>query len=432
MEQRRNRRAGEAGDPRENLTSSDIVRHDSYMRKYGGGPDVESNPVLLEAGSRSSRSLISDKPRCAISPPALCSFYFPLEFEIEMGSQVGAHTSREPSPRARHKVVLATGVPPRLHGAAVVRWLDYSPPTCRRTKFDSRRGIVPGDAACSVGLFLEISPPPALAFRTAAKKVSTGNIMLSEPAQEDSGHLHAFLMAGTNLPLRLQSVNKLGHGFEIRGFQQAAPQAVANVRVFSWRQFNHDVQFAHAPNHMTYDWLHRRGSKLYPRIGSKIDTANYCTIRVQSWSGDRYEVHFEPPKSANHEISLMQHFHIGTKIKLDPGSGLGSFYLGSGKMLVQPGIRDPGCSYTETSDRNGRSRSRGAAVVWRLDYSPQTATNRVRFPDGPPPPPPTMDISRLGIVPDDAAGRRVFSGTSRFPLHPCIPTLIHTRLASPP
>ncbi|KAJ8877024.1 hypothetical protein PR048_021476 [Dryococelus australis] len=41
----------------------------------------------------------------------------------------------------------------------------------------------------------------------------------------------------------------------------------------------------------------------------------------------------------NIEISLVQHFYTGTKIKLDPGSELGSFDLGSGKMLVQPGIR---------------------------------------------------------------------------------------------
>ncbi|KAJ8870167.1 hypothetical protein PR048_029180 [Dryococelus australis] len=40
----------------------------------------------------------------------------------------------------------------------------------------------------------------------------------------------------------------------------------------------------------------------------------------------------------NHEVSLVQHFYIGTKIKLDPGSELGSFDFGSGKMLVQPGI----------------------------------------------------------------------------------------------
>ncbi|KAJ8876693.1 hypothetical protein PR048_021140 [Dryococelus australis] len=110
-------------------------------------------------------------------------------------------------------------------------------------------------------------------------------------------------------------------------------------------------------------------------IGSKIDTQNCCIIRVQSWTGDRDYVHFEllklavrnldprlttiveKPKFASylisishfgtktdeseiqiHEISLVQHFYVGTKIKEDHGSGLGSFDLGSGKMLVQPGL----------------------------------------------------------------------------------------------
>ncbi|KAJ8868834.1 hypothetical protein PR048_030375 [Dryococelus australis] len=40
----------------------------------------------------------------------------------------------------------------------------------------------------------------------------------------------------------------------------------------------------------------------------------------------------------NHEISLVQHFYIGTKIKRVPGSELGSFDLGLGKMLMQQGI----------------------------------------------------------------------------------------------
>ncbi|KAJ8879809.1 hypothetical protein PR048_020417 [Dryococelus australis] len=38
-------------------------------------------------------------------------------------------------------------------------------------------------------------------------------------------------------------------------------------------------------------------------------------------------------------------------------------------------------------------------------------------------------FSRVGIVPYDAAGRRVFSGISRFP-GPCIPALLHAHLAS--
>ncbi|KAJ8898464.1 hypothetical protein PR048_003824 [Dryococelus australis] len=43
-------------------------------------------------------------------------------------------------------------------------------------------------------------------------------------------------------------------------------------------------------------------------------------------------------KIQKHEISLVQHFYTGTKIKLDPVSELGSFDLGSGTVLVQPGI----------------------------------------------------------------------------------------------
>ncbi|KAJ8871351.1 hypothetical protein PR048_027668 [Dryococelus australis] len=80
-------------------------------------------------------------------------------------------------------------------------------------------------------------------------------------------------------------------------------------------------------------------------IVSRIDTENCCTIRVQSWTGDRDKVHFEPLKLAIdeseiqiHEISLVQHFYIGRKNKLDCGSELGSFDLGSGAMLVQPGL----------------------------------------------------------------------------------------------
>ncbi|KAJ8876987.1 hypothetical protein PR048_021439 [Dryococelus australis] len=43
--------------------------------------------------------------------------------------------------------------------------------------------------------------------------------------------------------------------------------------------------------------------------------------------------HFE--SRSNHDMSLVQHFYIGTKIKLDPGSELGSFDFVSGKMLEQ-------------------------------------------------------------------------------------------------
>ncbi|KAJ8883302.1 hypothetical protein PR048_015145 [Dryococelus australis] len=49
-----------------------------------------------------------------------------------------------------------------------------------------------------------------------------------------------------------------------------------------------------------------------------------------------------------------------------------------------------------------------ATVAERLDYSPPTKTNRVQSPTG------YSGFSRMENVPDDAAGRRVFSGISRF------------------
>ncbi|KAJ8877529.1 hypothetical protein PR048_021984 [Dryococelus australis] len=128
------------------------------------------------------------------------------------------------------------------------------------------------------------------------------------------------------------------------------------------RQYDRSCKLTEAlPKHLcpvAPSWLETR-----PEIGSKIDTENCCTIRVHNWTGDQDEVHFEPLKLAVrsldprlaaivideskiqiHKISLVQHFYIGTRIKLDPGSELGSFYLGSGKMLVQPGIRSVLCS----------------------------------------------------------------------------------------
>ncbi|KAJ8888768.1 hypothetical protein PR048_008260 [Dryococelus australis] len=98
----------------------------------------------------------------------------------------------------------------------------------------------------------------------------------------------------------------------------------------------------------------------------------------------------------NHEISLVQRFYIGTKIKLDPDSELGSFDLGSGKMLVQLGIK--------------HVRGRGGVVVGLLAFhQDEPVSNPGGFAPG---------FSHVGIMPDDASDRRVFSGISRFPALP--------------
>ncbi|KAJ8867797.1 hypothetical protein PR048_031602 [Dryococelus australis] len=89
-----------------------------------------------------------------------------------------------------------------------------------------------------------------------------------------------------------------------------------------------------------------RGNTTRPASCSPISAHCLCpvapswfeiSIRDRGWTGDRHEVHFQPPELENHEILLVQHYYIGNKIKLDPGPELESFDLGSDvKFLLIP------------------------------------------------------------------------------------------------
>ncbi|KAJ8895013.1 hypothetical protein PR048_000322 [Dryococelus australis] len=61
-------------------------------------------------------------------------------------------------------------------------------------------------------------------------------------------------------------------------------------------------------------------------------------------------------------------------------------------------------------------------AIWAPIVATAVLTDGVRFPAG--------SLPHGEIVPNDAVGRRVFSGVSSFSL-PCIPVLLHSRLASP-
>ncbi|KAJ8865815.1 hypothetical protein PR048_033337 [Dryococelus australis] len=103
---------------------------------------------------------------------------------------------------------------------------------------------------------------------------------------------------------------------------------------------------------VAYARLHHRGSKLDPRskdktvapfelrAGLEIEM-NHRNWRFEISIGDQQpsSTNIDESEIHNHEISLVQHFYVGTKIKWDPISELGSFDLGSGRMLAQPGIR---------------------------------------------------------------------------------------------
>ncbi|KAJ8866003.1 hypothetical protein PR048_033527 [Dryococelus australis] len=96
----------------------------------------------------------------------------------------------------------------------------------------------------------------------------------------------------------------------------------------------------------------RRGEGVGCREPWKKTAGEEKLYNMRNLTGDRDEVHFEPPKLAVAKLDprsaavvdkyslkiLQQYFYIGTNAKLDPGSELGKFELGSWKMLVQPGI----------------------------------------------------------------------------------------------
>ncbi|KAJ8893896.1 hypothetical protein PR048_006497 [Dryococelus australis] len=94
--------------------------------------------------------------------------------------------------------------------------------------------------------------------------------------------------------------------------------------------------------------------------------------------------------ATNHEISLVQHSYIGTKIKLDPASELGTFDLGSGKMLVHPGIKvfktrgNPhAATVTPVSTRKWRS-TRQSLQTSKLTEQSGTTLLKFYFQDIPP------------------------------------------------
>ncbi|KAJ8895154.1 hypothetical protein PR048_000479 [Dryococelus australis] len=176
--------------------------------------------------------------------------------------------------------------------------------------------------------------------------------------------------------------------------------------------------------------LHHRGSKLDPRSDLRLTQKTVApfefrpvleieikfiskrrnwrfeiSIRVQQLSS----TNIVESEIQNHEISLVQQFYIGAKIKLDPGSELESFDLEWGKMMMHTSplkairrvptpsphlrcfARDHSTLLKAVHDKvftlEMNLRKKSLLLHWcsGLDYSPPTWANRVRFPAGSPP-----------------------------------------------
>ncbi|KAJ8897386.1 hypothetical protein PR048_002732 [Dryococelus australis] len=116
---------------------------------------------------------------------------------------------------------------------------------------------------------------------------------------------------------------------------------------------------------------------------------------------------------------------VCTRADIDRGGAADSCALYSPRKMVESnkisGSRD---KYTRIIDpiRPSAVVHFGVAVMQRLERLSPTEPNRVRFQAAVAP-----GFSHAGSVPDDASGRRVFSGISRT----CVPALLHTHLTSP-
>ncbi|KAJ8865888.1 hypothetical protein PR048_033411 [Dryococelus australis] len=120
----------------------------------------------------------------------------------------------------------------------------------------------------------------------------------------------------------------------------------------------------------------------------------------------------EPPTPAAHT-----HTHTHTTLS---SVGLPSSSPAPVKVTTANVLAEVNTDLHSTTER--------VAVAGRLHCPPPTKGNRVQSPAGSLP-----DFSQVGIVPDNASGRRVFfffSGISRLP-RPFIPVLLHTHLTSP-
>ncbi|KAJ8869855.1 hypothetical protein PR048_028864 [Dryococelus australis] len=143
MEQRRNERAGEMGDPQKNPPNSGIVRHDSHMRKFEGGGCSGNR-------ARSALGTSFEGPTSAMP----CSRPASGLLEISSGNQtaridhVDARTSTAPLGEG---VTRTTKRPQR---EATSFWFSFSS-SCARLEFGTRWKVIGGRAVSA-----QAFPPP--------------------------------------------------------------------------------------------------------------------------------------------------------------------------------------------------------------------------------------------------------------------------------
>ncbi|KAJ8877429.1 hypothetical protein PR048_021883 [Dryococelus australis] len=324
MEQRRNERVAETGDSRENPPTYGIVRHDSHMRK-SGVHKIAYDPSLsyllrsdttfavgrlcrVKAGLaivRHIRRLLSVRQSCVYRfRPSVesdsqqsvdrLSFYRKqvalrlVEEHVTAGRTDGRTTEEYDGLLLENNMVAREGArvgsPSRALSSELGQQRGLSMTSRVNERVLSRRIRTQTKSPATCGscyklvwrLQLRALSTGAQAFTTCLPRVRT---------VFDSRRCDFRMWESCRtMPL-------------VCGFSLGSTSALSDIRPVNL--FTVEGNFPPDLCPLAPSWFEIRSE-----IGSKIGTENCCTIRVQSWTGDREEVRFEPPKLAVRNLDL--------------------------------------------------------------------------------------------------------------------------------
>ncbi|KAJ8871229.1 hypothetical protein PR048_027535 [Dryococelus australis] len=325
MERRRNEGAGgggETGDPRENPRTIGIVRNDSHTQ------DPELQSLFLRrsnVGGFCMKGSDWERP-CELT---LCCTARASKELMELFLERHEHSVRAPPTRGLECVAVCWEI----------RFFDETfPPASNR---------------------LDCSLPTKANWVQILGRVTPGFSQVGIPPDDAAGR--AGFPADLPLPQPLRSgAAPFSPHFTLIVSQYLVSRRRISAKVF-WSAHSHGNYLREkVPLGMTEGRLQHRGSKLdlrsylrsTLRTGAPFEFRAGLEIEIEFISNHRnwrFEIlirdqqpsstNNDESESQNHKISLVQDIYIGTKIKLDSGSELGSFDLGSGAMLVQPALR---------------------------------------------------------------------------------------------
>ncbi|KAJ8870003.1 hypothetical protein PR048_029014 [Dryococelus australis] len=404
MEQHRNARTGKRETPEKPCPNIGIVRHDSHMRKSGSNPAGNRTRTLL-----GGRRVLAAREHCT-----------PGRSLASRGGD-GALDARASVDHAL--VGLRRGE--KLQAGGSLKWLAPTPQMCacvpgiRRVDGDPvSPGVPERRAALFMLILVDLQPARRVSSTTFPPSTSPVSSMPRGATQLHLNNRRSPCGEGTCC--RYSAAE--------RGSEVDLP--ASPTRSWSGQEIGPVVcllvQLAAAPPRLTrsprddsltgntHTW------EIWAVHNIEVSRAHEGeTRRVWSSSGRKWRGKREIPEKTH----TVKHFRLGDKwsnhytTAAPPHTWTFKGY--QYPVVIDSSILMPGAAealWVEHPIVRPRAKQRTAR------FPP----SRARFN----PRPVHSGFSQVGIVPDDAAERRVFSGTSHFP-RPCIPALLHSHFISP-